>query len=585
LYEEFQQAHILPPDKSLWTDVELPEIWLDKTHIDPGESLTIFWTVGRDTDTGNILLKESDVIALFCDEAPGFLEAATIAQVRATSRFNGGYHDSWMIPAFPDLRQDSCRFRLFSFVVTTDAGRSSKEFIHLATSDTLKIKHAKETPTAIHLALTNDPSTMIVQFTTGDVRHTVPVARIAPLEEPWQWTSPGTTTTYTAEDLCQSPGNLTQAGNFYPPGMLHTISLNNLIPSTKYKYQVGLMEKDDVVLHWSEEFTFQTPPEEGDTQPIVYVVYGDQGCPYHGWKGGQQWLEAMVERETNLSTVHHFGDLSYARGAAHVWDSWFRMVQPLAARVPLMVAVGNHEYDHTNGGGLDKDPSGVATPHGFMPSWGNFGDDSGGECGVPTAKRFQMPESSHSNGVFWYSFDYGSVHTVVISSEHDLSPGSPQYRFLEHDLANVDRNKFPWVVVESHRPLYEAEGSGSWWAQNLVGQAMRDEFEDLLLAYQVDLVLAGHYHEYQRTCDGLYRAECGRGGPMHITVGSAGAKLDVGFDLVNQWTDYFIKGEFGYGRITVANATDLHFEFVRHGTPDQDHAGEVLDDVWIHRTR
>ena len=176
------------------------------------------------------------------------------------------------------------------------------------------------------------------------------------------------------------------------------------------------------------------------------------------------------------------------------------------------------------------------------------------------------------------------MHTIIVSSEHDLSPGSPQYEFLEHDLSTVDRTKTPWVVLESHRPLYEAEGSGTWWRQYLVGRAMRVEFEDLLVAHQVDLVLAGHYHEYQRTCDGLYKGQCSKGGPIHITVGTAGAKLDHGFDLVNEWTAHFIKGNFGYGRITVANHTHMHFEFVLHGT-GEDVGGKVQDDVWIHRNR
>ena len=32
------------------------------------------------------------------------------------------------------------------------------------------------------------------------------------------------------------------------------------------------------------------------------------------------------------------------------------------------------------------------------------------------------------NPPFWYSFSHGSVHFVVISTEHDLRPGSRQYR-------------------------------------------------------------------------------------------------------------------------------------------------------------
>ena len=69
------------------------------------------------------------------------------------------------------------------------------------------------------------------------------------------------------------------------------------------------------------------------------------------------------------------------------------------------------------------------------------GNDSGGECGVATARRFIMPEAyldaaqqeaanhgSSVNSPFWYSFDYGSVHFVMLSTEHDVTPGSHQYR-------------------------------------------------------------------------------------------------------------------------------------------------------------
>lgn len=42
----------------------------------------------------------------------------------------------------------------------------------------------------------------------------------------------------------------------------------------------------------------------------------------------------------------------------------------------ILVSVGNHEYDE------------VSTAHPtWHPSWGNYGDDSGGECGVPVKKR------------------------------------------------------------------------------------------------------------------------------------------------------------------------------------------------------
>ena len=76
-----------------------------------------------------------------------------------------------------------------------------------------------------------------------------------------------------------------------------------------------------------------------------------------------------------------------------------------------------------------------------------------------------MPATNGSNGVFWYSYDMGPVHTAVVSSEHDLAPGSPQHEWLQTDLKAVNRTLTPWLIVESHRPMYQGE---ALWDQNAV---------------------------------------------------------------------------------------------------------------------
>jgi len=53
-----------------------------------------------------------------------------------------------------------------------------------------------------------------------------------------------------------------------------------------------------------------------------------------------------------------------------------------------------------------------------------------------------------------YSFDYGSVHIVMIDTEHNLTENSEQYRFLDSDLSSVDRKTTPWFIVGGHRPMY-----------------------------------------------------------------------------------------------------------------------------------
>ena len=50
---------------------------------------------------------------------------------------------------------------------------------------------------------------------------------------------------------------------------------------------------------------------------------------------------------------------------------------------------------------------------GPVPAVDPYGDDCGGEGGVPAFTRFRAPESPGSQGVLWYSFDAGSVHFVM----------------------------------------------------------------------------------------------------------------------------------------------------------------------------
>jgi hypothetical protein len=643
LYERLKRTFFSHPSHdspSLDEIAEPVELSLDSLHLLVRDSLTLTWTCGRDMH-GNPIATDDDVLVLRCSSNSGenedsidddgftfepqnsnhespqrgilhdrhVLEAATLAQARATSLKHGGTaENTWFIPKFPIMRQETCQFLLYQESKSDDDKRNNRasdsknmnqkhdddddddnqrqRHFLLAESPVFHL-HFVTSPTAIHLALASDPSIMVVNFVTGGNGSPVAMYGIDDATIKVE----GTSTTYTAQDLCQEPANVTEPGKFQPPGLLHTVELGDLLPNTTYQYKVGLAHGQGIT--WSETYRFISAPATGDTTPFTYIVYGDQGCPTNGWGYGSLYTSAMTTREVERTdnparAVHHFGDLSYAQGAAHIWDEWFDMIQSFTTRVPLMVGVGNHEYDHTAGGGKEKDPSGVETPHGFMPVWGNFHNDSGGECGVPTNERFTMPQSSsndtglslRSNGVFWYSYDFASVHTTVISSEHDLSPGSPQHAWLEQDFRSVNRTKVPWLVVEAHRPMYEGEAV---WANNAVGIAMRYEVENLLRDYQVDLFLSGHYHAYHRSCAGLYRSKCHNGGPTHITMGTGGARLDDNQLFRNTWSEKFVKQEYGYGRITVMNSTALHFQFLKAGDHNDTSAGDIHDDVWIRR--
>jgi Iron/zinc purple acid phosphatase-like protein C len=86
-----------------------------------------------------------------------------------------------------------------------------------------------------------------------------------------------------------------------------------------------------------------------------------------------------------------------------------------------------------------------------------------------------------------------------------------------------------------------------------------------------------------RTCDRVFQGECNSPrGPIHITIGSAGAPLDDFYKNTTydqKWTARYLRGLFGYGKVNVVNDTALRFEFLSFND------NEVLDEVWILRDR
>ena len=665
----------------------LPTLTVDRTAVTFHHSLTLSWEDGTD-----VRVRDDDVIALYCpaaqDDPRSFRDAATVEQIVATGGYEWDgeevddddddddfyrhYHPrskndrakiykrdekeeksgkgSWTIRHFPIVRESSCEFRLWSRQApnkkptgsTARREESTRNHQHLKNDDEesaavfklvartglISLPRAMDEPTAIHLALSSDPSEMVLSFTTGVAG--TPVVQYGPLVDealayddedylPFTFEAMGTSTTYDAGDMCELPATSTNPGLFVSPGQLHSVVLNRLVPNVNYSYRVGVrtpggrfhdvykslanfMYEDGVV--WSHVHTFHTAPQvpvvdldleipseataDAKTQtpiePFTFLVYADQGSPAIGWDAARVSLDRLIERELNHpSTKHeertparfiqHLGGLARSYGSASAWDEWFDSIGKLSTRVPLMVAVGDAEYDHFSGGEDGKDPSGVTSSRGYAPSWGHsvFGSASGGECGVPTARRFTMP--STGNGNFWYSYSYGSVHTIVLSSEHDLSAGSIQHGWLLQELRSVDRSKTPWLIVESHRPLYHSQMQSE---ELEVAIAMRYELESLFYDFGVDLYLSGHAQTYLRTCEGLYRSKCGIGGTVHISVGTMGAGLNADPLYSNRWTETFIE-ERGYGRATVHNSTALHWQFIANAD------GKALDDVWIYK--
>ena len=112
--------------------------------------------------------------------------------------------------------------------------------------------------------------------------------------------------------------------------------------------------------------------------------------------------------------------------------------------------------------------------------------------------RWLMPYAeSHSSSNLYYSFDLPSIHVIMLGSYTDFDAKSDQYKWLQSDLARVDRTKTPWLIVLLHAPWYNTNE-----AHQGEGESMRKAMESLLYNARVDLVLAGHVHAYERfVCD------------------------------------------------------------------------------------
>eukprot|EP00986_Skeletonema_menzelii_P011528 scaffold5949_cov150-Skeletonema_menzelii.AAC.4 len=441
-------------------------------------------------------------------------------------------------------------------------------------------------PKAIHISLTESPTAVHIQFSTTNIGK--PVVEIAEKDNPSEAKKyDGESTTYQASDMCVNNQSADNTKNFVPPGQLHTIKVTDLKVNTDYVYRAGISTGQGV--RWGEYINFRTskppgftPSASNSSKPaITFLALADQGVAdgtIDGHGAGQnvsRLITSLSLKNHTVDSIHIIGDLSYADGNTHTWDKYMDMIEPFASRIPTMVAVGNHEYDYKRGDGSKEDGSGIKTNQTFHPSWGGHGfHDEGGECGVPFAKRFAAPDNG--NSVFWYSFEQSLMHTIMLSSEHNMTKGSDQFKFLEADLSGINRTVTPWVVVELHRPMYNNE---EYWTQDAIGIAMRDEIEKLLHLHQVDLVMSGHYHTYLRSCDGLYQEKCSSGGPQYVTVGTGGAPLDRHEVLIpNHYTKKFDNKHFGVGRVSIYNASALHFEFVALGE-------EVVDDFWLSRQR
>ncbi|CAD5312647.1 unnamed protein product [Arabidopsis thaliana] len=446
----------------------------------------------------------------------------------------------------------------------------------LAESEQLTFGSGVGMPEQIHLSFTNMVNTMRVMFVAGDGEERF--VRYGESKDLLGNSAAARGMRYEREHMCDSPANSTIG--WRDPGWIFDTVMKNLNDGVRYYYQVGSDSKG-----WSEIHSYIA--RDVTAEETVAFMFGDMGCatPYTTFIRTQdesistvKWIlrdiEALGDKPAMIS---HIGDISYARGYSWVWDEFFAQVEPIASTVPYHVCIGNHEYD------FSTQP--------WKPDWAAsiYGNDGGGECGVPYSLKFNMPgNSSESTGMkapptrnLYYSYDMGTVHFVYISTETNFLKGGSQYEFIKRDLESVDRKKTPFVVVQGHRPMYTTSNEVR---DTMIRQKMVEHLEPLFVKNNVTLALWGHVHRYERFCP-ISNNTCGtqwQGNPVHLVIGMAGQDWQPIWQPRPNHPDLPIfpqpeqsmyrTGEFGYTRL-VANKEKLTVSFVGN------HDGEVHDTV------
>ena len=296
------------------------------------------------------------------------------------------------------------------------------------------------------------------------------------------------------------------------------VALDGLTPGTAYAYTV---EAGPAAV--AAPATFRTDDPARTT--FSFAVVGDSGS---GSPDQRAVAERMLAAQPDF--VLSTGDMVYENGAAADFDGeFFAPYRELLARVVFWPVLGNHD---------------VRTAH-----------------GAPWREAFVTPANNPAHEEGYYSFDWGTAHVVVLDSNADASPGSPQGDFLDHDLSATSAR---WTFVAFHHAIYS---TGTKHGSKL---DLRAAIVPVLDRHRVDVVFNGHNHIYERTKPLRADAVVEPGaGTVYVTTGGGGKELQ-GVGPPAEWTAHSERA-FHFTRVAV-DGDEIRLQMVRAD-------GSVGDDV------
>lgn len=267
---------------------------------------------------------------------------------------------------------------------------------------------------------------------------------------------------------------------------VHHAAIDRLSPDTDYVY-AAVHDGTNPELG-----TIRTAPS--GRSALRFTSFGDQATPTLGRLTNGKYgsdnlgspaagdITTAIEQLGPLFNLVN-GDLCYANLATdriRSWSDWFDNNTRSARFRPWMPAAGNHENELGNG------PVGFAAYQTY----------------------FSVPDSGSDAELrgLWYSFTAGSVRVISLNNDdicfqdggnfyvHGYSGGA-QKRWLERELADARADaRIDWVVVCMHQTAVSTADH-----TNGADLGIRQQWLPLFDRYQVDLVVCGHEHHYERS--------------------------------------------------------------------------------------
>ncbi|HET6766407.1 MAG TPA: metallophosphoesterase [Chitinophagaceae bacterium] len=307
------------------------------------------------------------------------------------------------------------------------------------------------------------------------------------------------------------------------PFTVYSTSFNGLMPGRTFMYRVS---RNGKVVFSSEAKSLKSPE-----QSYRIAISGDMGA---GTGQAKKIAYEIYKVKPDMVTIA--GDIVYNRGLASEYKTKFWPVYnkdvadtsgaPLMRSIPFMAAVGNHDALTRD---LDRFPDALAYYH-FWDQPLNGPDGIEGGAFVPVLLGSDVNKKAFYDGagnnyprMTNFSFDYGNAHWTVIDSNPYVDWNDSTLRdWLAKDLATAANAT--WRFVLYHHPCFNS--SRAHYEQ----QQMR-LIAPILEKGKVDLVFAGHVHNYQRTYPLTFKPD---NLGIHLVGGTTNTR--IGKTVNGRWT-------------------------------------------------